>query len=638
MPAKKHTLSIHPDDIDGSSGADSFIAQLADAGGEPTATLSSLDKLDGRGGRDRIVAALETIMVAPVMKNIELGRFTHPSTAETTLDLAKARQMTSLQFSQINSDLSITHAAGVSSVSFMGYSDHEALLSGLDAAKVAREQLNFTACNNLTVNIDPLGTKPLKVLDVTLSDSQVWLYGEVATATIRVHSDGVEANTLGLYPSGGLGNTHRLTVSGTADIDLAMMVSYDNLHTYDASKASGAVTVAIGGEELQTVKGSRGDDDMHLGALGGTQAHKTQVLLGDGDDVVHLNGAFLDGRKHAIFAGDGENTVLVYGAIKHSLGLFHQFERIYITDAAGSYDLKGSGVMDVRLFGTPDDITLDHVNSGSNITLAKDQTAPLEVNVTNAMASTDDQLYMSLIGPTTFGTFTEGLSAPGLSNLSVYGQNGLSIFMLDGVGSQSDPLQLMIGGSSEVDAAATKGSTNFISKITITNVVGANISGLEWSEQAFVDTGATIIGGAGNDVLAGGAGGDIISTGAGDNEIYGSGGVDAINLTLNSGLDVIIFDHESESSYGAGDMVAGFGSFDAIDIGGAVDSVTFMGNVTSLSGGLATLSESQTRAFYETATQALYVDVNHDGILDAAHDMEVTLVGVSSISGFNLVV
>ncbi len=252
-----------------------------------------------------------------------------------------------------------------------------------------------------------------------------------------------------------------------------------------------------------------------------------------------------------------------------------------------------------------------------------------------AKSSTDDLLYLTITGPAASGD--KGFSAPGLSQLVIYGYGDGSLIALNSVGSEDDPLRLSIGGSFHTTVTAVAGSVNYISAIAISNSAGADISGLEQAKLAFVASGVIVTGGSGDDTLVGGSGSDSISTGGGDNKVFGSGGVDQINLNLNSGLDVLVFDQQSDSAFGSADIVTNFNAFDTIDISELVASVNFTGNVTSLSNGMATLSTSQSRAFFITNTNLLCVDLNHDGLLDADNDLSLMLNGVSSLNGFNLI-
>lgn len=638
MPAKIHDLTIVADKINGSNGKDTFLAPLAFDGSEHPPTLTSADQLDGRGGKDMIEAALAGDVVKASMKNIELGRFTHEAFSPITLDLAKARQMTALEFLGFNSTLIVTHAAAVSSASFTDHGNGViATLAGINTTKVKAEDLTFTGCIGMDLTVETTGSKSLTRLDVTLDHSNIRLFDDIAAKTIAIHSVGEQDNTLEMTPQASFDHTTKMTVSGATNLEVIGTLELKHLTVFDASKAAGDIDMAFNAPKLTLLKGSSGSDIIYLGDLGGTKAHKAQVRLGDGNDVIYLDGSTLDGRHQAILGGSGDNIVQIQGRIEHSTGLFQNFGRMYITNADGIYDLKGTGVDDIRLLGTTDDITLDHVQSGTFIDLAANQGVPFEVNIDGAMSSLDDMLSLTMTGPSIIGNSEDGFSAPGLSQLAIYSYTGDCVFVLDSVGSESDPLRLTIGGTSKMTLAAIGGSVNYISNIAIANTAGADISALEFTEQAFVATGATITGGAGNDVLVGGYGNDTINTGGGNNKVYGSSGVDHINMMLNSGLDVLVFDQQTDSAFGSGDIVTNFNAVDTIDINDLVSGVNFVGNVTSDANGLAMLSGVQSRAFFNTTTQTLNVDINHDGQLDAAHDLSVTLTGLASFNAFNII-
>lgn len=114
-------------------------------------------------------------------------------------------------------------------------------------------------------------------------------------------------------------------------------------------------------------------------------------------------------------------------------------------------------------------------------------------------------------------------------------------------------------------------------------------------------------------------------------------GIDHINLLANSGSDVLIFRNIGNAPVDNPDTVTNFSAFDAIDVGELVPSIALGGNFSSQSAGLASLSTTNSFAFFRTDLHVLFIDVNHDGAIDVEHDMSVLLEGVSSINKWNLV-
>ena len=164
-----------------------------------------------------------------------------------------------------------------------------------------------------------------------------------------------------------------------------------------------------------------------------------------------------------------------------------------------------------------------------------------------------------------------------------------------------------------------------------------DLSGLQNANSFFLSSGVTVVGGAGDDILWGGTGADKISTGGGDNTVLGSLGEDKTTLAVNSGKDTIEYRMGQESAYGLGhDTIVNFNAFDTVDVSEIWD-VAFIGNFADNASGIAALSTSQARAFFNTTTDTLYIDLNHDQALSAAHDMQIVLTGLDAFASFNLI-
>ena len=88
MATKKHDLTTGKDNITGKGGVDLFLGGKGELGSD--------DVLNGGGGIDTISAELSGKHLAPVMKGIEKGIFSHHGFADFELDLLHAQQMTRL--------------------------------------------------------------------------------------------------------------------------------------------------------------------------------------------------------------------------------------------------------------------------------------------------------------------------------------------------------------------------------------------------------------------------------------------------------------------------------------------------------------------------------------------------------------
>lgn len=194
---------------------------------------------------------------------------------------------------------------------------------------------------------------------------------------------------------------------------------------------------------------------------------------------------------------------------------------------------------------------------------------------------------------------------------------------------------MAITGTGRLELSATNGSTSYVSSLVITSNAGADLSGLASATQFFVATGATITGGAGDDILVGGIGADTILTGAGDNIVHASLGADSVTL---GGADTLIFMSTLQSSYGVGrDTITGFGANDLIDVSALFSTIIFAGNFSSDSQGLAALSDGEPTAYFNMTTQRLYIDANFDQQMTGDADMEIELLGLESFQASYLI-
>jgi Ca2+-binding RTX toxin-like protein len=191
----------------------------------------------------------------------------------------------------------------------------------------------------------------------------------------------------------------------------------------------------------------------------------------------------------------------------------------------------------------------------------------------------------------------------------------------------------------------------------LVNVVG-NTANAAVDASAISVTAKNIVltGGEGNDTLLTGAADDIINGGAGSDTITGGLGKDL--LTGGAGADIFDYDAKAESSTGAAtiDQIMDFVSgTDVIDVdfaamfaglavapapagGSDLNGLNFAGNQASFgqAQGALTQNDGVMDYVFQTDTNTLWVDVNDDGTLNG-NDLQITLVGVSSIAQFDVV-
>lgn len=640
MPVKKYKLTAHEDNFKGTSGKDLFLAQHQ----TENITLNAADRLNGGKELDTIRADIRGTVGAPVMKSIEQGIFelVGPS---ATLDLANARQMHKITIKSADDPAAmkctIDNAGAVRTIRVAGSdSNDEASVYGLDpkaggtlSLVLADTQSRLGAFTSDGKRFDRVEVRLVDTVDATLWGSAL------SARDVTIRSMGGGFNSLTYDPGQYLGTVRHLTVEGNASFFLNHSGSeiFRHLRSLDLTGMKSFTQMLVGGEKLISVLGSATADFIRLSDLGGSEKHKAEVRLGAGNDGVTLLTGCYDAATQRIDGGGGGDTITFLGGVTDLWKGIRNFEAAYFYDAVGTYDLRGLD-MSFTIGGTQGAVTLDRLKSGSVVSLLIDFTTFLTIKVQNAAQSQTESAVLELTSNmTAYGNSVVGLIAPDLSELRIVSSKYSHSLYLTTIGSATDGATLEIGGDAFLFLRATNGSTSYIDKVTITNTKGADLSGLESAGHALLGTGVTIIGGKGDDVLVGGIGADSISTGGGDNIVLGSLGADKITLGAGSGLDRIIYRADGESGYGLGyDTIGNFGIFDAIDVSTFAD-VTFMGNFSSNAAGIAMLSTSQQRAFFNTTTDTLYIDIDHDKALGLNHDMQIVLTGLSSFSSANLI-
>ena len=639
MPVAKHKLTVNADKINGGAGVDLFIAALKS--GSPT--LNSDDTLNGGKGIDTIKATLVGGSITPVMKNIEKGIFTTGDIGDVGLDLLHAAQMQSLRFRQsadhmTTTSLDVLNADHVSDIAITGTTNNSYFFTGLDTSLTKTMHVSFDHATGTALQLDG-GTSAFKNLHVDLANgSDVDLQGDSINAkNFAISSTGDTENIMQVVSGAHIGDIQNLTISGTQDLTLFSGANpFLDLRTYDSTGMSASIWIKIGGSKLHQVTGGKGTEYIDINTIGGSDASPAIVKLGGGNDYLTLHYAFDAATQH-YYGGSGVDTITLEGAAANLHEAAKSFEDVSVNHASGLYDVQGMKLVNFLLYTISTVTTVDHLNSGATLGIYADSPTFLTVNVAHAASSTTDSLRLLMQNSATLGSSAAGFMAPELSHLQIDCYSGDHVMYLGSVGSASDNAEVEITGAKHLELHASNASMSYIDNLVITSSAGADISHLADGAQAFVNTGATITGGGGDDVLVGGDGADTISTGDGNNTVHGSLGADIVTLTANSGLDMFVFDSQAQSSYGSGhDTINGFGTFDGLDITALGINVTVADDVANNTAGIATLSASHATAFFNTTNHTLYIDLNHDKQLDAAHDMQIQLNGIDHFPDANL--
>jgi Ca2+-binding RTX toxin-like protein len=641
MAVTKHKLTTGADKITGGSGSDLFIAAL-DHG---AATLTGNDRLNGGGGSDTVRAALVDGDFAPGMKNIERGIFQTRHVTQTQFDLVHAAQMTDLTFMGDGKAsaawIYLDNAAHVEALAMRKINGGNVGLNDVDPTVTRDMTVSFQNTDDASLSLIANSHAVFRSVHVDVSETTgTSLTGNcVATRHLYVNSDGTTENYLSVDP---VMNTHfirNLTVTGTQKITLYNSSdAYLHLQSYDASGMTGTTWATIGGKGLHDVTGGSGGDALDIKSIGGSENSPAHVSLGGGVDYLTLDYAF-DPQTQRYNGGKDFDDIILNGSASDLNHAAKNFEEVDVRSSAGLYEVNGMKLVNFMIRDASAATTIDHLSDKATLGFYTDTAVFVTVNVVHAAGSTTDSLRALLQNSTTLGTQSAGFMAPSLSNLQIDCYSDDHVMYLGSVGSSTDSTYVHITGATHLELHASNASSSYISELVIDNgTAGADIAGLADGTKAFIDTGATITGGDGDDVLVGGDGADTISTGGGNNTVHGSLGADLVTLTANSGADLLAFESMGQSSYGSGqDTVDHFGIFDGIDIGAIASDVSFAGNFATYAAGNAALSSSHASAYFNTADHTLYIDLNHDKAFGSLVDMAIHLNGVDSFSGANLI-
>jgi hypothetical protein len=641
MAISKHKLTANTDRIIGGHGTDLFLATLKN--GAPT--LNSSDALNGGKGIDTIRATLIDANLAPAMKNIEHGIFTTGDLSGVDLDLKRAAQMTDLTFVQNTddentTDISVDNAAHVSSLTVRDTKDgfYELFVD----PRVTRDMtVSFDNTRSTTVALtaDTHAVFRSIHLDISDTDGGTLTSNSIGTNKLFVNSQGTFENYLDVDPAMNAHSIRNVTVTGSQALDFYSTThGLEHLRSFDSTGMDANLWAGIGGHQLTRVSGGSHNEVLNLLSIGGSAEAPAKVNLGDGIDGVTLQYAF-DAETQHYNGGKDFDTFRFSGAAQDLDKAVKGFEQIYVEDSAGTYEVQGMHLVNFNVLSVAAATTVDQLADKATLVFFEQTSTFFTVNVADAANSTADSLRVLLQDSATLGTQVAGFMAPDLTNLQIDCYTDDHVMYLGSVGSATDAATVRITGAKHLELHASNASTSFIADLVVDNeTAGADLSGLADGTQAFVGTGATIAGGDGDDILVGGDGNDHISTGGGDNTVLGSNGADIVTLTENSGLDVLVFNSQGQSSYGSGhDGIANFGTFDGIDVSAIADNVTFAGNFADNNLGAAALSSSHASAFFNTTDHTLYIDLDHSKGLGSDSDMAIELDGVDSLQSSNLI-
>jgi hypothetical protein len=645
----KFQLTTKTDKLNGGTADDLFLAPLKNG----HQTLTGADRLNGGGGDDAIHARLLSGALNAHLKHIETGIFTIGKVSGVGLNLAHATAMRHLALNGGSADqqapVTVNNAGAVTRLDVTGDAGQDLTVNGLDPStssgfvlgldglldksEITLNSLSGNQFNNLTVNM-------VGASDVTFAGNCL----AVTNLTVNVAGKpNLNNQNYIKFAQADADHLRHLTVAGKGDVTgYTSGVGFSSLRSFDSTAFdTGSDWFNIGGSALTSVHCGDANDHLYVSKLGGTPSHKALVTLGEGDDSVDMRNGPISGKRQHFDGGAGWDVLTFNGALENLHAVAKHFEEVDVHSATGLYNAKGMQLVNFDVLDATGAITIHGLTNGVSLNLHEDMPLGLAADVIGASTSTSESLRLLLINSMTLGSSGAGFSSAALSNLEIASFNNAHTMYLGHVGSGTDHTSVTVSsydsnpaldGRLTLDAAS--GAHSYIDHFEIDNTAGVDMTGLA-DADIFVSTGATITGGDGDDVLVGGSGNDGISTGGGDNTVLSSGGRDMISFLASSGLDTMVFRSQSHSAYGSSVTINNFNTFDLVDISDLTGSVVFAGNYANSSTGISHLSTSQVTAFYDTGNDHLYVDLNHDGALDAAHDLDVKL-DIASFNSWNI--
>jgi len=473
------TLTDKVDAFVGTNNADTFNAVLDATAANGTLQLT--DSINGGAGTDTLNVRVNGNVAldatkAPVLTGIEVVSITELTNAQA-FDASIAPSLTTIN--QVNSLFGVTANNVAITTSKLGLSgtaannadftvNYKAGLTGASDALTINVSNNSAADTTTAANF-----AELKVVGAAAGDG--W-------DLVTVNSTGA-ATRLDVFSVFDSAASTLKTLTITGDGGFRVNTALEFLGTsgpLDSSKASGAINLAFGAEDI-TVTGGSGNDRFNFA---GTLTSADKVDGGAGTDTVAIN--------QTINAGSS--------TLNGVINKLTSIETLELTQAAAALD-------------------------ASQITLTKAFSFSGGGNTAVTGTANDQSFaFTAAAGATTFAPAIDG--GADVLNLSLSGVTVTSV----GAGSY-ETVNIAAGGTT---------GTNAITTLTVNTNGKAVITGARDFTTTVVGTNATLDGSAatGKLTLTGEAGNNTITGGTADDRITGAAGIDTIDLS-KGGQDTV---------------------------------------------------------------------------------------------------
>ncbi|WP_187395123.1 DUF4214 domain-containing protein [Pigmentiphaga aceris] len=506
------TLTLNFDTFTGGTANDSFNAPLVlvPIVGN-SATLNSNDVLDGGGGTDTLNAALiNSTLVSPTLKNIEVIRLTTSGNGGTVLDLANATGVTHAGFV----DGTLSSSGTIRNVGNASLSvENQRAAAAFTGSSATTLSLTLTqvgiAGSPTAVNLAASGAAPLATThDIVLDRAHAALAQTILGAAVTtVNVTATDTNVLSL--SGATAATvQTLAVTGTGSVDLSGQAL---LALKTVTAGDGGIKLTSTGTTALTVTTGAGKDT--ITAAG---ASVKSIQVGAGNDVVSIAGALA--VNASIDLGDGDDTLILsaplgVGGWTITGGAGNDTLQMNTTDLTGIGGVFGFEVLALGASGTTVDAAdvagigrFAVVNTGTTTFNGAQDT--MRIGIDNSSGVTAVNIVNGLAQTLTDITLTNAAAVAGAKTLGTLALGSTKAISLTSLGTTGNA-NVITSLTQADDATITiKGDTD----LTITNALAGSTLGSTVDANAF--TGKLSITGSGrSDTITGGAGDDIIDGG-----------------------------------------------------------------------------------------------------------------------------
>lgn len=589
--------------ITGSDQADTFAF---------SATLSSLDTVDGGAGNDTVTAVINaTSTVRPTISNVET--LTTTFAAAGTVDARAIDGVTTLNVINSAAAATFTRLSDVTTINFKG-----ADTTGDDAS------VTYATGTDLDVTVN-LGR------DLTTATEASFTFGDLTVAgnggSLTVNAIGSAALTVGDVST--FNGASDLTINATtvgltmSALNATAAASFD----FNATKAATVGAIDVSKATVIDITATGTAATVGLGAITGSKADSVSVSVSgtDGDDVT-IGGLTLQGSAISTIALSSTSTAsdINLGTVAIAGG------------TAVSLDITGavaSGAVLSAIF--------------SFASAATPTASLLDVSATfTGEGQIDIEVVESANGTTPIGDLV--LDASGVTSAGKLSAADLSLF-----GTTASTMDITGSFGADTITMTNAGSMN-----TVHGGNGADtITGGSAEDEIYGEADAdSISGGAGDDYIDGGAGDDTLVGGAGNDTILGGAGANVFKLntgaegtdtfellasTASTAADTFVFASGGAAGVLGVDTVLGARSGDKFQFAGFTANLTgtqFASGAAGLATGKVTYGSGFRSAAFGSVTSANQgeIAIYSNGADTVIEVVVSSAVGVSAIQTFVL--